>query len=299
MNHFSMELSVACLVPALILCGYVLYKDRIEREPVGLLVLLTGAGAIAYVASFVLQKLAILGIDSLFAEQMQFLEDGTVIYADEGAELMHHILCAFVGTALIQVCLKWLLLYLLTHRHRAFNYLYDGVVYSTMLSLGFAVTECIVFAFQNDTELVLPKLLTSIPAHLFVGVLMGWLYTMWRARFLANGIENMMLKARVVDQDRIQSSAVWLILTLIVPSIVCGGYVLAGSMQSEALTSGFIVAVYLLYGLSFIVIDQVSCNDKSCKRFLCRMIAKDHPNLTVDQIQQIVDEGVKIGDQDA
>ena len=46
-------------IPALILCGYVLYKDRLEPEPVGLLVLLFGAGVVCGAGGFFAQKLCL------------------------------------------------------------------------------------------------------------------------------------------------------------------------------------------------------------------------------------------------
>ena len=60
MNHFSFELSLIAVLPALLLCGFIFFKDRIEREPLGLLAILFGAGAISYIPSTLLESNLIL-----------------------------------------------------------------------------------------------------------------------------------------------------------------------------------------------------------------------------------------------
>ena len=291
MNQLSVDLPLVCLIPALILCGYVLYKDRLEPEPLGLLAALFGAGAVCGLGGSFMQKIIIDWLDSLFESSIDMMENGLMVYTSDGIELLHHSLCAFVGIALVQVLLKWAAMFLLTHRNKNFNYLYDGVVYATVLSLGYALAECGVFAVVNGVEMIAPKLLSAIPAHLFVGILMGWFYTMWRARYMANGIENKLLKAGLVQVDRIRSSAIWLVMSFFVPVVVDGLYILAANRQGRTLTTLFVTVVFVLYGISFIVIDGLASNDKSCKRYLVRMIAAGHPDVDRQHLEALVDGG--------
>ena len=44
--------SILGLIPALILCGYIYFKDRVEKEPISLLALLFIAGALSYIPAF-------------------------------------------------------------------------------------------------------------------------------------------------------------------------------------------------------------------------------------------------------
>ena len=46
MNHFSFELALVAVLPAIALCAYVFFKDRAEKEPIGLLAFLFGAGVV-------------------------------------------------------------------------------------------------------------------------------------------------------------------------------------------------------------------------------------------------------------
>lgn len=288
MNHFSFELSLIALIPGILLCGYVFYKDRVEKEPVGLLALLLGAGAVAYLPACFLQTLAVKLIDKIFASGMEFSAEGMLTYSSAGTELLHGILCAFIGFSLIQICIKWAVLYFGTHKNRNFNYLFDGVVYSVFLSLGFAAAENIHFAFRNDADMVVAKLLTSVPCHLFIAILMGYYYTMWHLRFTVNGIENKMISKGIVKADKIRSSAGWLICSFVVPLLVSGLYTFAGSSSDKNVTLIFYFVVFILYGLSFITVNQLAAKETDMKSYLCRVIAKAHPDLTKEEIEKSV-----------
>ena len=289
MNHFSFELSLVAVIPAVILCGYVFYKDRIEREPIGLLALLFGAGAVGYLPVCLLQDLIVQGIDALFKNSITFSAEGTIVYGSVGVELAHLSLVSFIGLSLIQIIVKWCLLFFITHKNKNFNYLFDGIVYSTFLSLGFALAENLHFALQNSPELLGAKLLTSVPFHLFVGILMGYYYTMWHVRFTANRIENRMLKEGIVKEDKVRSSAVWLAASLLIPLAINGIYLLAGSGRYDTVTFVFYFAVILLYGISFLVVGRMSSKDCSSERYLCQIISKGHPDLSIEQIKSIAD----------
>ncbi len=291
MNHFSIELSVIAVIPALILCGYVFYKDRIEREPIGLLAILFAAGAIGFVPAYFAQKGIISLIDSAFAKEYVFSPEGLISFASKTTEWTHSAICAFVGFSLAQIVIKWCLLYFITRKNKNFNYLFDGIVYSVFLSLGFAVAENISFVIQNDLELLGAKLITSIPCHLFIGILMGYYYTMWNARFTANTIESRMIEAGVVKEDNIRSSAPWLIISIFIPLLVNGIYVLAGSVKKDTITFVFYLIVFMLYGFSYIMVDQLADKDSSSARYISRMIAKGHPELSSDEVENIMKNG--------
>ena len=179
-------------------------------------------------------------------------------------------------------------MYVGTHKNKNFNYLFDGIVYSVFLSLGYALAENVHFAIQNDADMILAKALTSVPCHLFVGILMGYYYTMWHMRFLANGIENKMLKAGIVKEDKVRSSAGWMICSLCVPVLVNGLYVLAASIKDSTLTMIFYAVVFILYGISFLAIKHIATQDDSSTRYLRRVISKGHPEVGMEAIEGIV-----------
>lgn len=294
MNLISFELSLIAMIPGLFLCGYIFFKDRIEREPAGLLALLFAGGFLAYLPSQPVSNTVVGGIDKLFGKYMEFSPEGIVSFSSRGAETAHGLLCAFFGFSLMQILVKWLVLYFITHRSKHFNYLFDGIVYSVFLSVGYAFAENLHFAVQNDTELLLPKLLASVPCHLFVGIIMGYFYTMWRVRFIANGIENDMLRRGIVKEDRVRSSAVWLIMSIALPFTAMGFYLYAGSSSNDVLSFVFYTLVFTLYGFSFIIVDRLAVKDGSSKRYLFRLIAKGHGELSSEDVERFVSEGVDV-----
>lgn len=292
MNFISFELSLISMIPGIFLCGYIFFKDRIEREPIGLLALLFGAGFLAYIPSYYASKFAVGTIDRLFNKYMMFSPEGILSFTGRGTETVHGILCSFFGFALIQIGVKWLVLYFITHRSRHFNYLFDGIVYSVFLSVGYALAENVHFALRNDMELLLPKLLGSVPCHLFVGIIMGYCYTLWRVRFIANGIENNMIKTGLVKEDRVHSSAVWLIMSIILPFGVMGFYLFAGSYSNDVVSFIFYTLVFVLYGFSFIIVDRLAVKDGSSERFVFRLIAKEHGEVSAEDVKRFVSEGM-------
>lgn len=289
MNHFSFELSIIAVLPALILCGYIFYKDRIEREPVGLLLILFLSGFAAYIPSFFIQKHSTSLIDLIFKSKIEITAEGAVNYASPSTEILHLSLCAVFGYSLISILIRWLVLFLITRKNKNFNYLFDGVVYSVFISLGFAVCENLHFIMQNDTDMSIEKLITSVPCHLFIGVLMGYYYTMWHMRFTANAIENNLLKAGVIEKDNIRSSAVWLIGSLFIPLAVNSVYILAGKIKYDVASFVFYLAIFILFGISFITINGIALKDASYGRFLYRIIAKGHPVLSAEQIKEAIE----------
>lgn len=286
MNHFSFELSLIAVLPALVLCAYVFYKDRIEKEPFGLLALLFGAGAVSYVPCELLEGWILDQLSDGFSESMKVSAEGFVQFTDAGTELAYLALCAFLGFSLVRICIQWGILFLLTYKNKNFNHLFDGVVYSVFVSLGFAVAENVSFLVHNDAEFLLPKLITSVPCQLFIGVIMGYFYTMGHMRFAANEIEEKLLRSGEIQKDNIKTSAPWLISGIAVPCLVSGLYSLAGSAKTSAVTLLFYTLVFLIFGLSFFAIDRFASKDVSYGKYLFRIIAKAHPELSPDVIRQ-------------
>ena len=55
-------------MPLFVLCGYIYCKDKIEKEPIGILLILFGFGAISYIPALMLEKFVLSGIDNIFVE---------------------------------------------------------------------------------------------------------------------------------------------------------------------------------------------------------------------------------------
>lgn len=287
MNHFSFELSLIAVLPALVLCAFVFFKDRIEKEPLRLLALLFGAGAVSYVPSTMLERGILDLLNKGFADSMHASAEGFVQFTDPKSEFTYLALCAFLGFSLVRICIQWGILFFVTYRNKNFNHLFDGVVYSVFVSLGFAVAENVHFLIRNDVEFLLPKLITSVPCQLFIGIMMGYFYTMGHMRYAANEIEEKLLKSGAIQKDNIKTSAPWLISGIAIPCLLSGIYSLAGSAKGDAITTVFYASVFLTFGVSFFAINQIASKDVSYGKYLYRIIAKAHPELSGDAINEV------------
>lgn len=277
MNFVSWEISVIAFLPALFLCGFIYYKDRIEKEPLPLLLLLFGLGAAAYLPTLAAEKAVLAGVDALFASSMSFSADGMLVYSSSIAMIFHKLLSSFVGIALLETAVKLAILYFTTSKSRHFNYMFDGIVYSVFVSIGFAAVENIRFAWINGWETLVLRSLASIPCHLIVGIIMGYFYTTWNAYRKAVQLEQACLKRGVISEARLKTSTRWLVLSGLFPLLTAGIYTVGGSIHSTVVDTLFYFVVFFLYGISFLGVDKFSDEDRSASAFARKTVHRLHP----------------------
>ena len=151
---------LAALLPAAILLRYIYRHDTIEREPPGLLFLLLLMGVVAALCSGVLERIAQTVLNLL-------VDPDSPIYT---------ILLAFLVVAFVEEGTKYWLLKRRTWNHPAFNYRFDGIVYSVFVSLGFAAFENVQYILHYGLSVALPRALLAIPGHMSFAVCMGVFY---------------------------------------------------------------------------------------------------------------------------
>ena len=279
MDYLSLEISLVALIPAILLCIYVYAKDKVEKEPAGLLLILFFAGAAACIPSSLLERAIVGWFDKLFEAQVSFGPDGTPYYQSVSADIAHKALCSFLGFALIQVIVKWLLVVLITRRSKHFNYLFDGIVYSVFVSLGYAACENIHYAAVNGWDRLSLRTVTTLPSHLFVGIVMGYCYTLWHFYSAAQKKEKQLVADKILDKRKIRSSVVWGIVNVAVPAVLFGVYSFAGSFTSGIMVTLFYALVITTYIFCFVKIHSIAKNDTAGNVFVNRLILKFHPEL--------------------
>ena len=153
---FAMGLSC---IQGIILIILIYRLDRIEPEPVSLLVKLFLLGAI-------LLPIAAIIIESI-------IEAGVNVISMPGT-ILNSILNAFLVAAFTEEMCKYLVLKKLTWRHPAFNFRFDGVVYSTTVAIGFEVVENLLYLIGSDASTA--YLRSAFPGHCIFGIYMGYYY---------------------------------------------------------------------------------------------------------------------------
>ncbi|MEC1272074.1 glutamic-type intramembrane protease PrsW [Bacillus subtilis] len=112
---------------------------------------------------------------------------------------------SFLSSGFLEESLKWFILMISVYPHAHFDEHYDGIVYGTSVSLGFATLENILYLIGHGVEHAFVRALLPVSCHALIGVIMG--FYLGKARFSAD-------KARVK----------WLALSLVVPSLLHGSY---------------------------------------------------------------------------
>lgn len=160
-----MTLLLSAIAPVFIIFFYIYLKDKYEKEPKRLILYTFLLGAIVSVIITTILYLIFdlfLPLPDDFSVQQQFIK-------------------AFFVVALIEEFSKYVIIRYYAQPKAAFNEPFDGIVYAVMVSLGFALTENIMYVFQGGLEVALLRAFTAVPAHATFGILMG--YFMGKAKF--------------------------------------------------------------------------------------------------------------------
>ena len=149
-------LLLAALVPAAFLMVQVYRLDRIEKEPLGLLLKLVLFGALSGLAAGAIEGALTRVLDVTL-----------------GGGMLRLVLENFLAVALVEeACKRWVVLKF-AWRHPAFDYRFDAVVYCVFSALGFAALENILYVAEYGFAVAVSRALLSVPGHCFFAVYMG------------------------------------------------------------------------------------------------------------------------------
>ncbi len=224
-------LIVAAVVPAVFLMIKVYQSDRLEKESPYLLWDLMKAGIFSSLIALILERVLSFFLD-LFVPM------------DAG---IYDVILYFIIVACSEEGAKYYLLKKNTWAgNPEFNCQYDGVVYATFVSLGFALWENISYVLSYGFGTAIIRAVTAIPGHACFGVFMGVFY----------GI------AKKYDRARNeQASKAFRIVAVAVPAILHGAYDYIASQEDTGCTA-FIVFVVILFALSYLLVNRASKLDQ-------------------------------------
>lgn len=148
------------LLPVLVLGYYTYYQDS-DKEPKRLLIKLFLGGLLS---AFLTVTLSLL-IRSIFP----YFNDEVSTFG--GLKLLIY---TFGLVAFVEEISKFLIVYLFSFHNREYDQLYDMIVYSVFVSLGFAWIENLLYVYDGGISLAISRLLFSVPTHASVAVFMGY-----------------------------------------------------------------------------------------------------------------------------
>ena len=154
-------LLISALLPGILFVIYLYRLDHIEKEPISLIIKLLFAGVASAVLAYFLEVV---------------LEDIIMMLFDFSYSL-YFIVDAFVVVGLSEEFAKFKKKKKNSWYDHNFNCAFDGVLYSALAALGFAMSENILYVFSYGLPTALTRAFTSIPAHLAFGIIMGIFYS--------------------------------------------------------------------------------------------------------------------------
>lgn len=272
----------AALLPAIILCVYVYKKDRVEKEPMGLLIKLLLGGATIGVFGAIILEIAFKSIvlKPMFADFIiGYDRYGEAVFADSVRHVKNFIEY-FFGVGLIEEGIKLAILIMFTRKNKEFNSLFDGIIYSIFVSLGFAALENVFYVLENGFVNAIMRGLLSVPGHMFFAVLMGYYYSLWHITDKATQMEKMYKSLGLIHSASPEfKSRKYVVLALVVPTIVHGAYdfgLTFGTMFAFVLVIALIMYMYVY---CFGRIRKMSASDAPSDGYAYAMVIKKYPTL--------------------
>ena len=285
MDIYEILLAAVALIPATVLCCYVYKKDRADKEPIGFLLFLMALGALSAVPVMIASDPINNFIDNFFSRFGT--EEGGAVYLSKPLYQVYLFISNTIGIALIEEGFKWIALYFSTKDSKHFNSLFDGVIYAVFVSLGFAALENVEYTFTYGLETGLMRAFTSVPGHMFFGVLMGTYYTMWNVYNEAARLENACISNEIISAKvPYISGKNYLRLSIIFPVLAHGIYDYFCSYPSTLFTVLFYVFLFILYVTQFRRISYISKFDRSELTVANGILVSKYPQLREYFIQQ-------------
>lgn len=148
--------TLLAILPGLLICAWVFYRDRRQPEPL-----------------FLLSLCFLAGMGSAFIA-IQMEEWAYDVGIRESVNIWQTLLLAFGVVALFEEGVKFVTLMLFAYPWKPFDEPLDGIVYSVVVAMGFATLENLIYSDIYQIDTVLLRAFTAVPAHAAFAVFMGY-----------------------------------------------------------------------------------------------------------------------------
>ncbi|GHV12031.1 hypothetical protein FACS1894219_04190 [Clostridia bacterium] len=154
-------LLILSITPTILIILFIMSKDKYEPEPRALLFKLFGLGVLTIIPSVIFEMVFELPV---------------------GQDLLTTAIYAFCVVAFSEEGSKFIAVRLFAYNKPSFNEIYDGIIYSVFVSLGFATAENIFYVFANGVGTGILRAVTSVPGHTMFAVAMGYYLSLSKVR---------------------------------------------------------------------------------------------------------------------
>lgn len=226
------------ILPIIIIAYYIYSKDY-DKEPTNLLIKLLIGGVFSVLPALSIELL----VDNIFPSEELMTKAQFAVYI-------------FIDIAFVEEVFKWFIVYIFTYNSKDFDYVYDGVVFASFTSLGFAAVENILYVTgSGNLSMGLLRAFISVPAHACFGIVMGLLLSKSKKEFIrGNDLK----------------SALALFASITLPSFLHAIFDYLLCSEGKYNTSIFNVFVIILFGICFTKLTKIARERK--KIYLTRTI---------------------------
>lgn len=152
-----MGLLALAIAPGIAICLFIYFKDKYNREPIGLLLISFVLGMLSTIPAIVIQVVFTKSIERWIGEGILF----TAVFA-------------YLIVALGEEGSKFLAIRFFAFKRKAFDDPFDGIIYAVMVGMGFATLENIGYVTQHGIATGITRMFLSVPAHATFAILMGY-----------------------------------------------------------------------------------------------------------------------------
>jgi protease PrsW len=161
------------IAPGVGIVFFIYFRDKYEKEPFRLLRNCFLFGLLSIVPAILIE----LGLGRLGLNENQ--------------GWLKTLLFAFFVVGIAEEMSKFFFLRVYAFPKKDFNEPFDGIVYSIMISMGFATIENIMYAAIGGTGTAVLRMFTAVPLHAVCAIFMG--YFVGKAKFAKRPMWNMIL----------------------------------------------------------------------------------------------------------
>ena len=143
---------LSATIPPRLIAYFGYRNDLYEKEPHGLVIKTFFLGCVLVIPMIVIEMVTELLFTNLF-------------------------IFSLIGVALVEEGVKYVALLKFNYGKEDFNEPYDGIVYSLIITMGFALVENIMYVVNSGdmgSSVATLRTLTAIPMHATCGIVMGY-----------------------------------------------------------------------------------------------------------------------------
>lgn len=223
-------------LPVVLLATYIYVKDK-NKEPSKLLLKLFFCGFLSIIITLILSLLLELFIPIFRIDT-------------DKLNLIELVFYAFINVALVEEFAKWIITYNFSYNDDNLDEVYDMIVYSVFVALGFAFVENVLYVFKGGIGTGILRALLAVPGHACDGAIMGYYLGLAKLSEINN---NKKLKRKNI------------ILSILVPTLMHGIYDYCLFTGKFLFTIIFYVFVFIIYIVTLKRIKRLSSIKRKMK----------------------------------